>query len=201
MYIPISFSIFSFFLVVFLPLAVITCIDKVKHVSFGKPVVRGYRRYRYRFAQKDWVVFMFLSCCFPPYLYNLPPILFFSVLFFFPYFPSTMGLIFVLICANLRHRSTLLTAVTIPRDQNQIISSFLPYTSLPVCLCSAGSILMLLRSPFLGSYEVILLFCGSFEFLQLLQFLILWPRTNCGDTDAWDAETDITVNKMRDASY
>lgn len=144
---------------------------------------------------------MFLSCCFPPCLYNLPPILFFSVLFFFPYFPSTMGLIFVLICANLRHRSTLLTAVTIPRDQNQIISFFLPYTSLPFCLGSAGSILMLLRSPFLGSYDVVLLFCGSFEFLQLLQFLILWPRTNCGDTDARDAETDVTVNRIRDASY
>lgn len=140
---------------------------------------------------------MFLSCCFPPYLYNLPPILFFSVLFFFPYFPSTMGLIFVLICANLRHRSTLLTAVTIPRDQNQIISFFLPHTSLPVCLCSAGSILILLRSPFLGSYKVILLFCGSFDFLQLLQFLILWPRTNCGDTDARDAETGVTVNRIQ----
>lgn len=140
---------------------------------------------------------MFLSCCFPPYLYNLPPTLFFSVLFFFPYFPSTMGLIFVLICANLRHGSTLLTAVTIPRDQNQIISSFLPHTSLPVCLCSAGSILTLLCSPFLGSYEVILLFCGSFDFPQLLQFLILWPRTKCVDTDARDAETGVTVNRIQ----
>lgn len=95
-----------------------------RRVAGKPPVVLADRRRRHGFTQDGRVVFMFLSCRFlqtPSHSVRPCPALF---------FPSSIAPAVnngANLCANLskigRRAATLLTAVTIPRDQNKIICS------------------------------------------------------------------------------